>query len=232
VLPGGDRVVDGAGTDTSGVFTGQGAPPDYVVSFPERGTYAFLCSIHPGMTGKVKVLPERAKAPSRAQDARTVRKQVARTVKLAKKLAAQTPKGDVVRAGNDAKEVAFFAFSPATRAVKAGQSVSFEMARRSTEMHNVVFGPADVLASTAAAFLAVGPSGPGYDPVSVYPSDAGEIVVDGATHGNGFAGTGLLDTDRRTPFPARKRVRFPKAGSYGYMCTVHGPSMSGTIGVS
>ena len=39
-------------------------------------------------------------------------------------------------------------------------------------------------------------------------------MVDGANHGNGFANTGLLDDDARTPFPVRAKVTFAKAGSY------------------
>jgi plastocyanin len=214
------------------VFAGPGAPPDYVVSFPKQGTYTYLCSIHPGMKGKVKVLPKGAKAPSRAKDAKAVKRQIAKTVKLARKLAAETPKGAVVRAGNDAKEVAFFAFSPGVRSVKAGRTVTFEIAKGSTEMHNVVFGPQDVLEATAAAFISPNAAGLGYNPISVYASDPGALVLDGANHGNGFANTGLLDDDARTPFPAKAKVTFAKAGSYAYICTVHGPSMKGTIEVS
>jgi len=232
LAPGGDGRVDGKALDGSGVFAGQGAPPDYVVSFPKTGTYRYLCSIHPGMKGKVKVLPKGAKAPSKAKDAKAVRKQIAKTVELAKKLAAETPKGAVVRAGNDAKEVAFFAFSPGVRSVRAGQSVTFEMAKGSTEMHNVVFGPQDVLEATAAAFISPNAAGLGYNPISVYASDPGALVLDGANHGNGFANTGLLDDDVRTPFPAKAKVTFAKAGSYAYICTVHGPSMKGTVEVS
>jgi len=110
--------------------------------------------------------------------------------------------------------------------------VTFEMAKGSTEMHNVVFGPQDVLEATAAKFISPNAAGLGYDPLSVYASDPGDLVVDGATHGNGFANTGLLDDDRRTPFPGKAKVTFAKAGSYGFICTVHGPSMKGTIEVS
>ena len=232
VVSGGDKVVDGKALETSGVFTGQGAPPDYVVSFPKQGTYRFLCSIHPGMEGTVKVLPKGARAPSRAQDARTAARQVARTVKLAKRLAAATPKGDVVRAGNDKREVAFFAFSPGVRSVKAGESVTFAVAKDSREIHNVVFGPQDVLEAAAAAFISPNAAGLGYDPLSVYASDPGVLVLDGANHANGFANTGLLDADDRTPFPAAAEVTFARPGSYSFICTVHGPSMTGTIEVS
>jgi hypothetical protein len=46
------------------------------------------------------------------------------------------------------------------------------------------------------------------------------------------ATTGLLDTDPRTSFPASKTVTFTKAGTYSFICTVHGPTMKGSIEVS
>jgi plastocyanin len=226
VVPSGDKVVDGKALDGSGIFTGRGAPPDYVVSFPRAGSYTFLCTVHPGMKGKVRVLPKRAKAPSEAKHARAIARQVAATVRSARRLAAEVPAGNVVRAGNDRREVAFFSFFPGTRGVKAGESVRFEMPDDSTELHNVVFGPPDVLERTAAAFISPGAQGIAYDPISVYPSAPGALAHDG-----GFLNTGLLDADRRTPFPPSKPVTFTRPGTYAFICTVHGRTMSGTIEV-
>jgi plastocyanin len=231
VMPSGDKVVDGKKLDVSGVFQGQGAPPDYVVKFPKKGTYGYVCTIHPGMKGTVDVLGKKAKAPSKAKDAKAVAKQVAATVKSAKKLAAEVPAGNVVRAGNDRKEVAFFSFFPAARSVPAGTTVKFEMSKDSTELHNVVFGPEAFLAETAAKFISPGAQGIAYDPLSVYPSDQGALSYDGSNHGNGFLNTGMIDADARTSFPSAASVTFTKGGSYAYICTVHGPSMKGRIDV-
>ena len=153
-------------------------------------------------------------------------------MKLAKRLAAQAIAGSVVRAGNDRREVAFLSFFPTARSVTAGTTVRFEMSKNTTELHNVVFGPEPFLAATAAKFISPGPQGIAYDPLSVYPSDPGVLVHDGANHGNGFVNTGLLDADARTSFPASKSVTFTKPGTYGFICTVHGPSMGGSIQVS
>jgi plastocyanin len=223
VIPAGDKVIDGKALDGSGVFQGQGAPPDYVVKFPKTGRYDYLCTIHPGMKGSVKVV--RKRAPSKPKAAA---KQIAATVKSAKRLASQVPAGDVVRAGNDRAEVAFFSFFPATKQVKAGAPVRFEMSKGSTEIHNVVFGPEALLAETAAKFISPGPQGIAYDPVSVYASDPGALSHPG---GEAFLNTGLLDADARTSFPASATVTFTKAGSYGFICTVHGPTMKGRIEV-
>ena len=232
VIATGDAVVDGKALDSSGVFAGAGAPPDYVAKFPEAGVYRYVCTVHPGMKGTVEVLPRRARATSRRQDAKTVAKQVAATVRSAKELEGQEPAGNVVRAGNDRREVAFFRFFPATRQVKAGESVRFELSADTTEIHNVVFGPDDVLARTAAAFISPGAQGIAYDPVSVYASDPGELTHDGVNHGDGFLSSGLLDSDPRTVLPSSTTVRFTRPGSYGFICTVHGPSMKGTIEVN
>jgi plastocyanin len=223
VTPSGDEVVDGKALDASGVFQGQGAPPDYVVTFPKTGRYDYLCTIHPGMKGSVKVV--RKRPPSKPN---AVAKQVAATVKAAKRLAAQVPAGDVVRAGNDRKEVAFFSFFPAEKQVPVGTTVRFEMSKDSTEIHNVVFGPEALLADTAATFISPGAQGIAYDPVSVYASAPGALSHQG---GEELLNTGLLDADARTGFPATADVTFTEAGSYTYICTVHGTGMKGRIEV-
>jgi plastocyanin len=43
---------------------------------------------------------------------------------------------------------------------------------------------------------------------------------------------GLMDADPGTSLPAKESVSFPTAGTYTYICTVHGPSMHGTVTVS
>jgi plastocyanin len=231
-VPTGDKRIDGQALDGSGIFMGQGAPPDYVVSFPKRGAYRYLCSVHPGMTGSVKVLGRKAKVPSKAKDAKVVAKQVAATVKAAKRLAAKTPSGNVVRVGSDHAEVAFLSFFPGARKIKAGGAVRFELSKDSTEIHDVAFGPADYLAERSAGFVAPGPQGITVDPLSVYPSDPGPLSYDPAAHGNGYLNTGLIDTHRDSPFPSSASITFPKPGTYAYICTVHGPVMKGTIEVS
>ena len=162
------------------------------------------------MKGTVKVLPKRAKAPSKARHANALARQVAATVKSARHLAATAPAGNVVRAGNDREEVAFFAFFPGTRRVSAGESVRFEMSAGSTEIHNVVFGPEDFLARTAAAFISPGAQGIAYDPVSVYASDPGELTHDGAGHG--FLATGCSTPTRGPPSRRPGRSRSPSRG--------------------
>ena len=137
------------------------------------------------MKGKVQVVSRHAKAPSGRDDAKAVDKQVGRTVKLAAKLDAEQITGNVVRAGNDRKEVAFLRFFPAERSIKAGETVTFEMSERSTEIHDVVFGTPDLTADAASRFISIGASGIGYDAFSVYPSDRARSPTTGATTATG-----------------------------------------------
>ena len=146
---GGDNVVDGKALDGSGVSAGQGAPPDYVVSFPRQGTYTYLCSIHPGMKGKVKVLPKGAKAPSRA---RTRRRSSGRSPGRSSSPSGSPPRRRGQRRARRQRQAGGRLLRVlARRPLGQGRrAVTFEMAKGSTEMHNVVFGPQDVLEATAA----------------------------------------------------------------------------------
>ena len=69
VLPSGDKVVDGKTLDGSGIFQGQGAPPDYVVTFPKEGSYVYLCIDPPGHEGHGQGAS--ASAPRRRRRPRT-----------------------------------------------------------------------------------------------------------------------------------------------------------------
>ena len=225
VAPLGNKKVNGKQLNGSGIFMGQGAPPDYVVSFPKKGTYRYYCTIHPGMDGSVKVTGKRGKATSKRKAKRLAARQAEKTVAKAKRLAAAVPAGNVVQAGSDADEVANLAFFPSARTVAAGGAVEFKFSADSTELHNVVFGPDDYLAALGEKFF-----GPSLDPQSVYPSEPGPPTHAPAIHGNGFLNTGLLDADAATPFPSSAAVTFSTPGAYRFICTVH-PFMTGTITV-
>ncbi len=201
------------GARQSGVFTGAGAPPDYVVSFPKAGSYRYLCTVHPGMKGTVKVLPE-ARQGALAQARREGGGQAGRRDRRSR------------RAGWPARRPAATSCGPATTAGRSRSSRSSPARARSrqarpcasrcppisTELHDVVFGPDELLAQTAAAFISPGAQGIAYDPVSVYASDPGALTHDGANHGNGFLNTGLIDADPRTASRRPSRSRSPGRG--------------------
>jgi plastocyanin len=224
LAPTGGKTVTGKKLVGSGV----GGKP-FKWKFTRKGKFTLLCSIHPGMTLKVNVKGKKAKVPSKKADAKRVAKQVKAATKRAKKLVAfQGPAGDAVQAGSDAKGVASLAFYPTAKTVKAGVPVTFTMPKSSTEIHNVAFGPDDYLEGLAKAFEQ------SFDPTTIYPSEpfGTPLVADGTNHGNGFVNTGVMDTEDASPFPASQQITFTKPGTYKFICTVHGPVMSGTLTVT
>jgi plastocyanin len=224
--PTGSKVINGKGTHGSGLPAAK--PKDYKVKFAKTGTFTYYCSIHPGMKGTVTVLKKSAKAPSQADDAKRIKKQVAAATKLAKQLVSQAPPaGNVVNAGQDKKGIASIAFFPASKTIHAGESVTFQLPGKSTESHNVAVGPEPyVLGQTLE-----GPNGT-LNPFVVYPSDpptAPLPALTPTTHGNGYLSTGIMDTDSATPFPNKQTITFTTPGTYVYYCNIHEPDMKGTI---
>ena len=222
--PQGGKVIDGSRTVSSGLAL-DGPQKPWKVRFTKAGKYQLSSVFHPAKKLTVTVKKNRNGVPTAEQDKRRLAAQVKASTKLAKKLVAfQGPKGNVVRAGNDAKGIAQIAFFPAKKTVKVGDTVKFEMSKHSIEMHNIAFGPKDYLDSMP--FL-----GPVLNPFVLYRSEqpGTAVTFDGSNHGNGYFNTGVLDADAHSPFPASDSVTFAKAGTYTYYCAVHGNDMSGEI---
>jgi len=139
------------------------------------------------------------------------------------------PKGNNVVAGNDSGNVSWFRFFPATRTIKAGQSVHFSIASKS-EIHTMTFGPQP---SADLVMVQPQPSGPPrlqFNPFMFLPSDPVLPPYTASNHGNGFLNTGIMDTNPQSPPPSSVDVTFPTAGTFRYECTIH-PGMEGTIKV-
>jgi plastocyanin len=222
--PTGSKVINGKGNHGSGLPSGPKFK--YKVRFSKTGSFTYYCSIHPGMKGTVQVVAKSAKAPSKADDAKRVKKQASAAAKLAKQLLKEPPPaGNVVNVGNDKKGINSLAFFPATKTIKAGESVTFQMPGSSTESHNVAVGPEDYVLSHEIG----GENGP-LNPFVVYPSDPGALPpLTPTTHGNGFLATGILDTQKGSPFPNKASITFTTPGTYVYYCNIHQPDMKGTI---
>ena len=224
--PQGGRRINGSKVVASGLAL-DGPQKPWKVKFTKPGRYTLTSVFHPSKKLKVTVKRSRKGVPTAKQDKRRLAKQVKAATKLAKKLTRfEGPKGNVVRAGNDADGIAQIAFFPARKTVKVGDTVTFEMSKESIESHNVAFGPKPYLDEFARTFL-----GPVFNPFVVYRSDAPGTVVkfDGGNHGNGYFNTGVLDADKASPFPAEDSVTFTKPGTYRYYCAVHGNDMQGEI---
>ncbi len=224
--PQGGKVVDGSKVVSSGLAL-EGPPKPWKVKFPKAGTYTLRSVFHPAKSVKVTVKRSQKGVPSAKQDRRALARQVKAKTRLAKRLARfDGPSGNTVLAGNDRGSMVQFAFFPARKTVSVGDTVTFAMSKRTIEIHNVAFGPKPYLDEHAKTFL-----GPTLNPFVVYRSDAPGTAVqfDGADHGNGYFNTGVLDSERATPFPSKDSVTFTKAGTYAYYCAVHGNDMKGEI---
>ena len=241
--PAGDGVVDGKAMENSGLPEGEGPPKPYKLRFKKTGTYNYVCLVHPDMKGQVTVVKKGRRTPSKQSDKARVAKQVARLLKTAKKLAAfDGPGGNNVRAGNDTKEVSLFRFFPEDVSVKVGETVKWTQTSGRNEIHTITFGPQDYLKTIGESFVAPDPASPPggpptlvVNPLVVYASEpptAGVPSYDGTNHGNGFLNSGILDDDSASPFGKQFEVRFTKAGTWGYLCIVHGPDMSGKVTVT
>jgi plastocyanin len=226
-LPQGPATADGTTYRNSGLSAPAFKP--YKLKFPKKGTYKYLCVVHPGMDARVKVLPRSARIPSAKADRKARVKEFAKALVAARKLGKLKPSGNDVVAGNDNSTVAWFRFFPATRTIKAGEAVRFSITSKS-EIHTMSFGP-----QATADFVMVQPQPAGpprlqFDPRVIFPSDNPLPPYTGSNHGNGFFNTGVIDTNPASPNPSSVSVTFTNPGRYLYECTIH-PGMQGTIQV-
>jgi plastocyanin len=223
--PTGKPTYDGTARFDTGLPFGK--PKPFNVKFTKAGTYKLYCDVHPGMVGFVVVKPKGQSVPSAGQDAAALKNQVTRNVHAAQALAKTKITGNNVSVGlSNRKGLEFLNMFPATLHVKTGTVVTFSMPNVTRETHTATFGPNSYLKALAKSF-----HGTSISPAAVYPSDPppGPITLSPASHGNGFANTGVLDRDSDTPtLPPSAQIKFTTAGTYHYICLIH-PFMRGTV---
>lgn len=232
-------------TVTGTAYVNSGLPADNTkdttvrFTFPKRGSFKFVCLVHPGMQGRVKVVPGSAHVPSARQDRAAAKRETAAIVSAARakaKLRAPAAQVDVGRTGPALTINAMF---PETITVKAGSAVRFSMAGQSRlEIHTVTIGPNTYTEPIEKALIAPAPNPAGgppalvFNPLAVFPSDPPPLSPHTANHhGNGFLNLGVLDNDSRTPLPASASITFSTPGTYQYQCVLH-PQMDGTVVVT
>ncbi len=231
----------------SGVPSEDGPPKPYKLTFKTKGTFRYICLIHPGMHGTVRVLGKKTAIPSKSAPRRQAKREQRILLQRAQRLTTGLGTAKLrqtAQAGNDNRDgTAIFKFFPSNLRVKTGTTVNLRMSPGSSEVHTFTFGPSNgkdaYVDQLAANFISPvgGDSGPPtlvVDPRAAYPSEnpaSGVPDYNGANHGNGFYNSGVLDRDKDSPLPAATRVRFTKAGSYDYLCLIH-PFMHGRVTVS
>jgi plastocyanin len=231
-FPQGGGSTDGTQYRTSGLSAPTFKP--YQLTFTKAGTFAYLCMIHPGMEGSVRVVGANRPIPSARADRKTRTAELTRALARARQLAKFKPKGNRVVAGHDSVPVSWFRFFPSRRTIRAGQTVHFSISSDS-EIHTVAFGPAAYRAALAKELVMVQPqpSGPPrlqFNPQIFLPSDPTLPPYTGTNHGNGFLNTGVMDTDPASPPPPSADITFTTPGTYRFECTVH-PGMRARIRV-
>lgn len=200
----------------------------FSVKFTKTGTFKYFCDVHYNMGGTVKVVAA-SKSISAKSAAAALAKQVATATAASKALDKTTVPAATVQLGASAPGgVEVFAMFPSTLNVAVGTTVTFKMSADTREVHTATFGDASkngYLATLANTF-----NGPAPDPLALYPSSPppAPIALSSASHGNGFANTGILDQDKTTPNPVANRITFTAPGTYQYICLVH-PFMHGTV---
>ena len=205
-----------------------------VIRFPKAGSFTYYCNVHPGMKGVVRVRAKSRRIPSARADAKALKAQVARDLKIAKRLSKTTPPAGVVDVGSAGPNgVEYFGFFPKSVTVPVGTTLRFQMSKGSREDHTATTGPgADVeqnpfgyLGKLASSFQA-----PVFDPAAVYPSDApgAPAGLTPTAHGNGFWNSGVMDTSNASPLPPANSVKLAAAGTYQFVCLIH-PFMRGTV---
>jgi plastocyanin len=203
------------------------------VTFKKAGKVTYFCDIHAGMKGTVRVLAKGRKVPTAKQDAKAVKTQLARAVKIAKGLTKKQVPGGTVDVGVAGPHgVEYFGMLPAKATVKVGDSLTFRMTQGSVEAHTATFGPGNPLTEPTSyqGGLAKSFESPTFDPRALYPSEAPPAVgtLTPVLHGNGFWNSGLMDTSNATPLAAANTVKFGAPGTYEYYCLLH-PFMHGTV---
>jgi plastocyanin len=234
-FPQGGISTDGTKYTNSGLSAPAFKP--YQLKFTRTGTFSYLCLVHPGMNGRVRVLPKGRAVPSPGADRAAATAEIARAVERARPLGRFTPAGNTVVAGHDRDVVAWFRFFPRTKTVSVGQSVRFSISSKS-EIHTVTLGPQPFRDATEAQLVMAQPQPTGpprlqFNPLIFLPSDPPPAAppYTGLNHGNGFLNTGVIDTSPNTPAPSSVNVTFAARGTFQFECTIH-PGMEATITVT
>jgi plastocyanin len=208
-------------------------PKPLTVKFAKAGTFRYVCDLHPGMEGVIRVAAKSKSIPSAKADAKTLKKQIDGAFAIAKTLnKTQMPPNtiSVGYAGNHGVE--YFGYLPTTTTVPVGTTVKFQMSPKSYESHTATTGPGDPIKDPTSylGIIAASFFSKQFEPQGVYPSDPfGTVGSETPTaHGNGFWNSGALDNVAASPQPTSSSVTFNAPGTYEFYCMVH-PQMHGTV---
>ncbi len=128
----------------------------------------------------------------------------------------------LVGAENVSRGIDLMAFFPQTLRIHVGDSVLWK--QNTHEIHTVTFLAGAPL--PALIIPVTDPNLPGplmLNPQAAFPA----APADGLYDGSSYANSGVMSTDPGQP--TQFSLTFTQAGTYSYLCLVHGEMMSGTI---
>lgn len=214
---------DGTGFISSGlVFGGAASTDSYTVTFPKKGTYAYFCILHPGMTGSVVVQTADLGQPDN---------QASVDSRGAALMTSSMNELKALAAASGAKEVAVTPkvgggrkFSLAISSIRdsgAGDVQQFFPSAASIGVNDTVEWVSNVHTPHTVSF-----GNPG-DVAKLIPAGGAEAILDlpqsipagGKYDGTGIATSAVLGIG----FPAGTKfeLTFTKAGTYDYFCLLH-----------
>jgi plastocyanin len=204
-------------------------PKPMVVRFTRAGLFRYVCDLHPGMKGAVRVVARSRPVPSAAGDAKRVKAQFAQVLAVAKTFTSVTPPANTVDVGySGAHGTTLFGFVPSKLTVPVGTTVTFTAAKAGFEVHTATTGPGnpDKEPTSYLGTIAGGQD----DQRLNYPSDppTAPAALTPLLHGNGFWNSGVIGP--KAPLPSSSQVTFAAAGTYEFYCLIH-TFMHGTVTV-
>ena len=212
---------DGSGFWNSGVLQPKPAPKSAgdksvtlkVAKGIDPGEYAFVCILHPLMSGTLEVVADEGERTKPADARKAGREAIEDVQASAKELEAPEVSRDgddvVVAAGWGDRVTAVNRFGPPKVEVDAGTTVRWEIGSP-YEPHTVTFeSPYEV-----------------GDPEGFAPGG----VASGSGYDGGYANSGIFGPEG-SPFEGEFSLVFTKAGTYEYICLLH-PGQTGTVTVT
>ena len=105
----------------SGLPLAEGPPPPYKLRFNQKGRFTYLCIVHPGMEGTVRVVGRNRPIPSRRKDKRAASRELARALGAVERLTTGSGLSltNKMQAGNDRRSgPTIYKFFPANPSFK------------------------------------------------------------------------------------------------------------------
>ena len=241
---------DGTGVFSSGIPPApedpEAPPPLFqpAVTFTAFGEYQLVCLIHPAMFGTISVLPAGSTAPLTQEDLDDIRDAELAALNAQAEAALAANQDMVVTdlddgsqefglfAGLVQDDIEYLRYIPNNDlTVNVGDTVTWDWAKTEAP-HTVSFlSGGDILEGIIPIFgdgPDAPPTGLALNPAILPPSG------EGAYSGEGFFSSGVLNNpDAPGPpgAPSTYSLSFDTAGTYDYLCLIHGPIMSGSITV-